>query len=130
MHGSILPSTCSQEFVTIYEDFLEVLKDFTFSRVLPCLESFNHKKYNMNTTTIITTTALTNSIRRKGLITKQLVVATNSGISKRARALEETIWSTYTPLAVANNAVNLGQGFPDWKVDGKLKPYHVRSSYK
>lgn len=39
-------------------------------------------------------------------------------VSKRATQLEETIWSTYTPLAVANNAVNLGQGFPDWKVDG------------
>jgi len=38
-------------------------------------------------------------------------------ISKRAKNLEETIWSTYTPLAVANNAVNLGQGFPDWPVD-------------
>ncbi|KAF0979994.1 hypothetical protein FDP41_001147 [Naegleria fowleri] len=38
-------------------------------------------------------------------------------VSKRATQLEETIWSTYTPLAVANNAVNLGQGFPDWKVD-------------
>ncbi len=25
-----------------------------------------------------------------------------------------TVWSEFTPLANANKAVNLGQGFPDW----------------
>jgi kynurenine--oxoglutarate transaminase/cysteine-S-conjugate beta-lyase/glutamine--phenylpyruvate transaminase len=25
-----------------------------------------------------------------------------------------TVWQEFTPLAVAHNAVNLGQGFPDW----------------
>ncbi|KAL9647418.1 hypothetical protein ABK040_006781 [Willaertia magna] len=53
------------------------------------------------------------------LIKRNCVVRDYSSkiISDRASALEETIWSTYTPLAIANNAVNLSQGFPDWTPD-------------
>lgn len=30
---------------------------------------------------------------------------------------KESIWSTFTPLAIKHNAVNLGQGFPNWNVE-------------
>lgn len=42
--------------------------------------------------------------------------------AKRAVGLGlQTVWSTFTPLAVANNAVNLGQGFPDLPVADFVK---------
>jgi hypothetical protein len=28
----------------------------------------------------------------------------------------DTVWTEFTPLARQYNAINLGQGFPDWKL--------------
>lgn len=32
-----------------------------------------------------------------------------------------TVWSEFTPLAARHNAVNLGQGFPDWETPSFAK---------
>lgn len=56
-------------------------------------------------------------------------------ISKRAKKLENSVWSVFTPLAVETKAVNLGQGFPDFPFHPKvLKAYqsiehHMQHQY-
>jgi kynurenine--oxoglutarate transaminase/cysteine-S-conjugate beta-lyase/glutamine--phenylpyruvate transaminase len=66
-------------------------------------------------------------------ITKQQVKSSNRNISKTSTAItmapaqsafqlasrlngldKPTVWHEFSPLAVEHNAVNLGQGFPDW----------------
>jgi aspartate/methionine/tyrosine aminotransferase len=37
--------------------------------------------------------------------------------ARRNQSFHESIWSTFTPLAMKHNAVNLGQGFPGWNVE-------------
>ena len=37
-------------------------------------------------------------------------------ISKRLQGLlKPTVWHEFSPLAVQHNAINLGQGFPNWQ---------------
>ena len=38
-----------------------------------------------------------------------------------------TVWHEFTPLAVKHNAVNLGQGFPDWQSPDFCKEAIVRA---
>eukprot|EP00743_Colponemidia_sp_Colp-15_P002954 GILK01003195.1.p1 GENE.GILK01003195.1~~GILK01003195.1.p1 ORF type:complete len:438 (+),score=63.17 GILK01003195.1:40-1314(+) len=38
-----------------------------------------------------------------------------------------TVWHEFTPLAIEHNAVNLGQGFPDWETPAFLKEAMVEA---
>mmetsp|Transcript_15461 Transcript_15461/g.22435 ORF Transcript_15461/g.22435 Transcript_15461/m.22435 type:complete len:408 (+) Transcript_15461:29-1252(+) len=38
-----------------------------------------------------------------------------SNISQKLKNFQYTVWTEFTPLAIKNNAVNLGQGFPAFK---------------
>jgi kynurenine--oxoglutarate transaminase/cysteine-S-conjugate beta-lyase/glutamine--phenylpyruvate transaminase len=59
--------------------------------------------------------------RRRSLFTKRFLSPTQSSpsspfsLSPRLDGLDKpTVWHEFSPLAVEHNAVNLGQGFPDW----------------
>lgn len=41
--------------------------------------------------------------------------------SKNIEPHQYTVWTEFTPLAIKNNAVNLGQGFPSFKAPGFAK---------
>jgi len=38
-----------------------------------------------------------------------------------------TVWAEFTPLAIANKAINLGQGFPDWESPKFCKDAIIRA---
>uniref|UniRef100_M4B6J1 Aminotransferase class I/classII large domain-containing protein n=1 Tax=Hyaloperonospora arabidopsidis (strain Emoy2) TaxID=559515 RepID=M4B6J1_HYAAE len=43
-------------------------------------------------------------------------------LAKRLDGLEQhTVWNEFTPLALEHEAINLGQGFPDWRCEDFVK---------
>ncbi|GLD94990.1 hypothetical protein PINS_up003615 [Pythium insidiosum] len=48
--------------------------------------------------------------------------ATPDRLATRLRGFDQpTVWHEFTPLALAHQAVNLGQGFPDWRCEDFVK---------
>ena len=47
----------------------------------------------------------------------------SSSSSRLHNLLKPTVWQEFTPLAVQHNAVNLGQGFPDWPTPKPFKDF-------